>query len=1080
MPPRSLVIAFISFGLISAQYTTGRVEGVVSDPNGAAVPAASVTLLHLDTNQSRATASAESGTWFFPAVNPGRYRLTIEAPNFASAAVEFTVLSSQTQTQNTRLQLAGQSTTMQVVAEDTPLLNTFEPLRAVTRNAVEIQRLPNLSRNVVNMIVLSPGVTPTFNPRGGNLTTLSIAQAGQMNANGGRSKASAHQLDSTDANDWEFGGIALATQPTPDMLQEFKILASNWAAEYGLKSNAQVLMVTKAGSNALHGVAYDYLQNSALNARDYFDRTGNATVIRQNFFGATAGGPLVKDRTFLFGGWESRRTRGSSPVSIATVPTAEARATVTDPSVLSVLPLLPLPTAPTSNPLIGTVAVSAPTPADSDQFIVRGDQYFGAQGTHSLALRYYQNKGTNFNRFANSLPEFDATFDPEGRNAMVADSWVISPSTTNELRLSYGRSSALFSPFTEPVTPRFGVTGLVQFGTVQFWPQGRVFNVYQIADVFSHVRGRHIIKAGVDFRVIQDNSINDSNRRGVYNFASVNSFLAGTAATWSQVFGNTYRGFRGNYHGVFVQDDWKVTRTLTLNLGLRWEFQGGLSEVNQLQSVLDPRINTAIGQAGTGVLGGFRNEKPVIEGNFNLIAPRFGFAWNPGAGRVSLRGGYGIFYDSLIFNGLQAGRTTPPTNYSGSLAAAQINGANSFANLLAGSAQIQRDLNNQVGGFGSLVNLGGITSQLPFFRNPYVQHFSFGVQTRLSSDSVIDLAYVGTKGTALTTFGPGNAVAPGARPAPAVSLADEAERRAQFTSAASLANGNATRQSPRLDPRFNTVNLLRDNGNSIYHSFQAEFRKSLSRGLMIQAGYTWSRSIDDASDYSPGQATTDRSYAQDQFNWRAERGRSSYDIPHRFVFSHVLQIPGFRDQRRFAGLLLGGWSFASINQWQTGIPYTVVSGPRLGIADVNMDGDTAGSFDNARASCSVSGVGYTFGGPIPPAAQRGVNGAPNTANFKYTQPLLGNNGTCGRNTERMNNLLNFDWTFSKNFQLFESGPLSSGPYGLEFRADLFNIFNVPFLTAAGEDFRNLASPLFAQANAAAPSRRIQLSLRFNW
>ncbi|MBL8211380.1 MAG: TonB-dependent receptor [Bryobacterales bacterium] len=1063
--PRLLVAVLFAVSSLFAQFTTGRVEGTVSDPASAPISGATLTLTALDTGQTRTATSGSSGAYLFAALPPGRYRLQATAAQFAASSVEISVTTSQTLTHNLTLTIGEQSTSVEVTGE-APVLNTFDPLRAVTRSRTEIQSLPNLNRNIVNMITLAPGVTPTFHPRGGSLTTLNIAQAGQINANGGRSKASAHQLDSTDANDWEFGGIALSTQPTPDMLQEFKVLTNNWAAEYGVKSNAQVLMITRSGTNGLHGSAYNFLQNAALNARDYFDRTGKATPLRQNFFGLTAGGPVIRNRTFVFGGWESRRARGSSPVTLLAVPTESARASVTDPNIRQLLPLLPLPTQETANPRIGTLAASAPSPSNSDQFLLRGDQYLGQ---HTLTLRYFQNAGSSFNRTAGSLPQYDATFDPVGRNAMAADTWVVNDTTTNELRLSYGRASALFSPASEPVTPRFLVTGLAGFGTVQFWPQGRVFNVYQVHDVVSHIRGRHILKAGVDLRHIQDNSINDSSRRGIYNFASVDAFLAGNVASYSQAFGNTYRGFRMNYHGAFVQDDLKLTRTLTLNLGLRWEHQGGLSEVNQLQSVLDPRVGTAIGAAGTGVLGGFRNQKPVIEANPALFAPRFGFAWNPGAGRVVVRGGYGIFWDSQLFNGLQAGRTTPPSNYSGALAAAQISGANSFANLLAGSSQYQRDLNGQIGSFGTLRNLGGITSQLPDFRNPYAQHFSLGVQTRLSTSLVTDISYVGTKGTALATFGPGNAVQPGLRPAPAVSLDDERARLSEFLSAAARANGNATTPAPRLDPRFNTVNLIRDNGSSIYHSLQMELRKSLTRGLQVQAGYTWSRSVDNGSDYSPGQATTDRSFAQDQFNYRGERGPSAYDIPHRFVLSHVWQLPL-------------GVTFASINQWQSGIPFTVMSGPRLGIADVNMDGDISGAFDNARASCLASGSGFRFGddGSIPAPALRGVNGAPNASGFRYVQPLLGNHGTCGRNTERMNRVVNFDWTFSKRFQLREAGPLDSGPFALEARADFFNIFNIPFLTAAGDDFRNLASPLFGLANAAAPSRRLQLALRLTW
>ncbi|MBC8165137.1 MAG: hypothetical protein H7Y20_04590 [Bryobacteraceae bacterium] len=830
-------------------------------------------------------------------------------------------------------------------------------------------------------------------------------------------------------------------------------------------------MVTRSGTNSLHGTAYNFLQNSALNSRDYFDRTGSANPLRQNFFGFTAGGPIKRDRVFAFGGYEGRRTRGSSPVTIGNVPTQAARDSVTDPTVRQILSLLPLPTAPTANPRVGTIAVTAPTPSDSDQFLLRGDAVISS--AHTLTLRYFQNIGTSFNRTAGSLPGFDATFDPKGRNAMVAETWVINPRTTNELRLSYGRASALFSPETDPATPRFNVSGLAGFGTVQSWPQGRIFNVYQLNDVASSVRGKHILKAGFDLRYIQDNSVNDSSRRGIFSFNTVDAFLAGQLGSYSQMFGNTYRGFRTTYHGFFVQDDWRVASHLTLNLGLRWELQGGLSEVNQLQSVIDPSLSSAIGNFGTGVLGAFRNDKPSVLANNNLVAPRLGFSWNPGGGRIVVRGGYGIYYDSLIFNGLQAGRYTPPTNYTGSLTAGDIGGANSLANLFAGTSQLQ------AGGFGTRPNLGSLVSSLPDLRNPYSQHFSLGSQARILPNLVLDLAYVGTRGVALTTYGPGNSVNPARRIAPAFSVEEETARLSQFVAAATAVNGAG---NTRLDPRFNDVSLLRDNGSSSYHSLQVGLQKSYSAGLQFQMSYTWSKSIDNASDYSPGQTTNDRSFAQNQFDYRAERGLSSYDIPHRITLSHVWQLPFMRQQRGLAGRVLGGWTFASINQWQNGIPFTVMSGARRGIADVNIDGSGSGALDNVRASCAAGGTGFTFNDPrtIPAPAARGVNVAANTSNFKYVQPLLGNDGTCGRNTERISNLLNFDWTFSKPIRLVERGPLGSGPWNVELRADLLNIFNTPYLFPAGDDYRNLSSAGFGLANSAGAARRIQMALRLTW
>lgn len=1057
---------------VAAQYTTGRLDGTVTDSSGASVPLAKVKLTSLGTNATRETETGETGYFLFNGLPSGRYSLEVMKAGFRTTTVEAQVLISQTSTLNLSIAPGDQPVTLTVSAEAAPALVTSEPTRSTTRDRLEIEALPNLGRNVVNMISLAPGVQPTFNPRGGQLVTVSGAQAGQIAANGGRSKASAHYLDSVDANDWEFGGIALATQPTPDMMQEFKVLANNWSAEYGVKASAQVLMVTKQGGNQFHGSAYNFLQNAALNSRDYFDRTGSATPLRQNFFGFTAGGALVRNKTFLFGGYEGRETRGAGSTVIANLPSAAARERVTDPSIRELLRLLPTPTAPTANPNVGTLASQLTSPSSSDQFLVRGDQMFGDRQTFSL--RYYQNVGTAFNRLAGGvLPGFDATFDPVGRNAMAAHTWILNATTTNEIRAAYGRSSALFSPEAEPVTPRFNVTGLLGFGTVNNWPQGRIFNVYNLNDNFTRVMGRHVVKAGFDLRHIQDASVNDTNRRGVYTFPSLDAFLAGTLSNWTQVFGNTYRGFRTNFHGFFAQDDWKVTRSLTLNLGMRYEYQGGLREVNRLQSVLDPRLSGTIGQAGTGVLGAFRNESPAVETNLTLLfAPRFGFAWNPGLGKTVVRGGYGIFYDSLIFNGLQAGRTTPPTNYTGTLAGAQFTGGNSLANLLAGTATIQQQLSSQVGGFGTLVNLGRVVSSSPALRNPYMQHFSLGVQRQFSAGFVADLSYVGTKGSSLTVYGPGNSVA--RRPAPATSPADETARLAEFQQAVARQNGPG---NSRLDPRFNDVDLLRDSGSSIYHSLQAEVRKSFSRGYTFRASYTFAKSIDGASDYSPGQNPTDSSFAQDQFNLRAERGVSNFDIPHRFALTHVWQLPFFADRSKLSGKILGGWTFASINQFQSGIPATILAGTRLGILDVNQDGNGVSGGDNTRANCGA-GPDVILGNPatIPSVAERTGSGSV----FRYTQPLLGNMGNCGRNTYRMRKLFNWDWSFGKQFRLFESGPGGSGPVGLEFRSDFFNIFNVPFLFATGNEWRTLSSPQFGLLNAAASARRLQMSLRLTW
>jgi hypothetical protein len=510
-----------------------------------------------------------------------------------------------------------------------------------------------------------------------------------------------------------------------------------------------------------------------------------------------------------------------------------------------------------------------------------------------------------------------------------------------------------------------------------------------------------------------------------------------------------------------VQDDWKIKPTLTVNAGLRWEVQGALSDAGDSTSVLDPQIAGAIGAAGTGALGSFRVGGNAVESNPLNIAPRIGFAWNPGGGNLVIRGGYGIYWDSFTFSPLAASRSTPPLNYTFSLSGAQINGANSFQNLLNGTAPVIAQAQAQVGGFGTLKNFGSLTTVDPHLPNPYVQQFSFGIEQRLPAQSVLTLAYVGTKGTQLTRLVAINPLVQ--RPSAATSAADETARLSQFQAAAVAENGAG---NARLDPRFDQVNLHEAGGSSIYHSLQMEWRKSFSHGLQFQASYTWSRSIDDASDFSPIIQANDNSFAQDATNPRAERAVSNFDIAHRVLVTGIWRLPFFHSYRGVSQKLLDGWSFEAVNMWQTGIPATVLSGTRLGIADVNLDGNLIPTgADNTRANCA-SDASFGLGDP------NAIHG--------FSQPLLGNNGTCGRNTIRMNPLPNFDWSLFKEMTLTEGGWMGSAPLTLQLRAEAYNVFNVPFLTAQTDNWRTVASASFGKYNAAGTTRRLQLAMRLSW
>ncbi|MGB0037067.1 MAG: TonB-dependent receptor [Candidatus Acidiferrales bacterium] len=1036
---------------LRAQYTDGRVDGTVMDISGAILVGAKVTLRNFGTNAERTFTTTHDGFYVFFAVPPGNYELTAEAAQFAKKTVSLQVVTNQTVTLNLILAIGPPSATVEVLGTAPGYLDVSDSQRSITRTDMEVANLPSLGRNMISLVHLAPGVVPMDNPRGGSTfggggsyVLVLGPQAGLFSANGGREASSSVQLDFTDANDWEFGGFALGMQSiTSDMLQEFKLLTSNFPAEYGVKSNAQVVMVTKSGTNDLHGTAYDFVQNNLFNARDYFDRTGKASPINSNVFGFTMGGPVARNRSFLFGAYEGRKVRGGAFTTIATLPTQSARSRATDPVIIDLMNrFLPIPTVTTSNPDIGTQATQIPSPINAYQFVLKGDYQFSAM--HALGVRYFHSTGSFVARAPNqnSLPGFDTEVHSALRNVNITDSYVLSSRTLNELRLAYGFASALSLPQQGLSSPRFQILSLVNFGALQSNPSGRTYNLYQVNDVLSQIRGSHMLKMGVDVRKIQDNSLNSQNARGVFTFATLDGFLAGQPSSWTQLFGNTQRGFRTGLYGFFLQDDWKVTPTLTLNMGLRWEIQGALSEVHGLSSILDPGTPGAIGAAGPGPLGSFLIGGTAIGSNPFNLAPRLGFAWNPGNGNFVLRGGYGIYWDSFTFASLTASRSAPPLNYNFSLACVpnlpcQISGPNSFDNLINGTALILGQANSQVGSFGNLANFGNVTSVNPRLSNPYVQNFSLGVEHRFAKSYFFGLSYVGTKGTHLTQLIPINSLVAG--------------------------TGN------RLDPRFDQVNFYDDGASSIFHSLQAEFKKSFSHGLQFQASYTWSKSIDDASDFSPTIQANDNSFPQDAFNLRAERAVSNFDVPHRIVVTGIWRVPFFDNRSGFTGKVLSGWTFQSVNMWESGLPATVLSGPERGIVDVNQDGnliDVATALDNTRANCSPTGFQFRLGNP--------------EGNFGFTQPPIGGNGTCGRDNIRMRSLTNFDWSFFKDTRLTERGPLGSGPWNLQFRAEMYNIFNIPFLTAQGNNWRMVSSPSFGSANAAGITRRLQFALRLIW
>ena len=382
----------------------------------------------------------------------------------------------------------------------------------------------------------------------------------------------------------------------------------------------------------------------------------------------------------------------------------------------------------------------------------------------------------------------------------------------------------------------------------------------------------------------------------------------------------------------FVQDDWKATRKLTINVGLRMEFAGGPTELNGLISNLNLNNHSAFGAAGSGPLGLMETGKPSFNSTYNW-GPRFGFAYKlTDDGKTVIRGGYGIAYDFVFLNPITNQRFLPPLIYSGSLTGvSSFTGGNSYANILAGTADLQKTLAGSVGQLNATFkNFGAISPAIdPNLKNTQVQQWSLGVEREFAGNVVVKLGYVATKGTYLQRTRPINLIA--APPAPATSFADEQARLTQFTSAVAGLSGNTNLSfSNRYDPRYNAVNLVESSANSSYHSLQVEAQKRFGHNYWVHMSYSWAHSIDDVSD-SLGVLVNDSSAQQNPNDNRNNRGSSQFDLRHILSVSHTWEIPFFRgSSNRLLRGGLGGWSLSGISTWRTGYPVNIFAGPTLG------------------------------------------------------------------------------------------------------------------------------------------------------
>ena len=1053
------IVLFTTIAPSAFGQLTGDLQVNVSDATSAGVPNAAVTVRSLDTGATRTGTTGVVGEVSINQLAVGRYEVTVSHDGFATTMVQGAVVGGTSNTVSVTLNVAAAAQEVEVTGA-AEIINTVNAQLQQTTERASIANLPTVIGGVLQLATASPGVLPVTpnNP---------FLGLGSYNSNGGRGRANNITVDGATTTDVSTtGGAALGTVPL-DAIKEVNLITNQFNAEFGRNASSQFQILTQSGSNGFHGELFEFFRNSYLNTRDYFDRTGSAVPNINNDWGAMAGGKIRANRLFYFGSYEQQTIRGLGGTRIATVPTP-AQVASAAPIAQAIITQYNVPTSPS-----GTVTQVAPNSTDFlaysgriDWIVTKKDNFFGRFGESASHANSTGNTFIDSNLAQNGASSFNRSW-----TGTLNETHTFSPTTVNNFMAAYGRSAPVFTPFFDNTgKPEIIFNdGTANFGTWSGLPQGRIQNTFQYQDIVTHVHGRHTIKAGIELDRVQANSVFDSNVNGSLTFLTLAQFLQGNAFQYSQDFGNSRRGNRLWNTFFFAQDDWHVTRTLTLNIGFREEVAGGVSEINGILSNLDiSKTTTPIGGAGTGPFGAFYTGGTFFKTNWNP-GPRFGFAWSPHNGKTVIRGGYGISYDFIYLNPITNGRFLPPYMYTFSLPQGQVGvPPNSLASIFAGTSQFQQQSAAVVGTFGTTIkNFGNVTYIDPKLNNPQVQQYTLTVERQVAK-WLFRGGYSGSKGTYLQRTQLLNVITPGLYTIPTTLAQQQQEQAAGvFSAVYNGSNTSSTTPSNRIDPRFNRLSVVGSSANSSYNSLQVYAERRFAGWYGMSVAYTWSKSIDDASD-ALGVLANDTPNQQNPFNNRDNRAVSQFNVPNRIAITHDFLSSFGGISNSITRYLVNGWEFSGIFQAQTGLPINLFAGTVAGVPDGLLIGYNAATYP--QRPDQVGPINLPFA-PNPGGGSANPNLITNSG---LAQPLIGHFGTLGRNVIRANPLINADMTVGRIFKLREN-------LNLKLQAQIYNVFNNTTFSF-GSSVNNLSSPstFGYYSGTDTNTRRIALTARLNW
>lgn len=1053
---------------LAGQATSGEILGMISDATGAAVPAATVTVKSLDTNAVREATTSDDGSFRFPLLSTGSYEIVVEKNGFATYKQGPIVLRlNQSANLDIKLEVSGVTETI-TVSSDAPLINTTNAEVGVNFDSKRISEVPLApTRNVLSLALNVSGVSQlssgqsVFASSGNNGLDSGV----NFSVNGMRTRSNNFMLDGQDSNDPSVTGMIQSVN-NPDVVSEFRLITNQFLAEYGRSAGSVVNIITKSGTNSLHGSAFWFHNSNKLNSRSNLDeKIGPEAPWRiNNQVGGTLGGPVRipgvydgRDKTFFFGSlqrWTDRALGSGSTINGA--PTEAGRQVLqpfsSQPTVKALLDFVPAAQSPTGQVARFTsggqtfeVPLGQLTGATTQRF---DDWQWSARIDHSISSAHrlmgrYMYDDSAGSGFGQATPPGLSTVNPNRRQAATAAlTSTLSPTTYNELRVSYQRlatTTEAVDPLSETIpsieVPELGLTGFnaassrTAIGLAVNLPQFRRNNTYQLQETIGLIRGTHSMKFGIDFRQQDVVSFFVPTIRGrlVYNnlqdlvddvaqTATINSPLPG---------GQSNQYYKFNDYFFFLQDEWRIRPSFTLTYGVRYESPG-----NPVQNLAD--VNAQIVAANNNDERYRLN--PVPPRDNNNWAPRFGFnyrfgqapgplRWLTGDEKLVMRGGYSRTYDVAFINiALNVGSAFPFLNAS-TLAPRT---PNTFAALRAAAGA-------PITGNPLLITQTQVAAD---YRSPFAEQFSLQLQRELASDWALSIGWVGTKGTALFQTVDGNPTVPEVRPL------------------------------RRVNPEIGVRRIRANTANSIYHSLQTSLEKRLSNGFSMGAHYTWSAFIDLASEVFNPAVSGDVAVSQDSYNRANDRGRSTFDRPHRFSTTFVYELPFLRQQQGAVGKILGGWQVNGFLTFQTGAPFTPLAGIDPGLRLSRIDAlvgnairaNVAGTGDLARMTVAEI---YAFNTPQAVANSRNSL----FTNVTADSPL----GNAGRNILRADGIGNLDFAAFKNTKVAEN-------HTIQFRAEFFDLtntrnFGIPESRVNSANFAN-------QWGTNGGNRRIVLGLRY--